>query len=219
MFKSEKEELEFYRKIHKNMNAVIYVLNLSPYKIDWITDNAMVNNVLGLSSLQVIEKGEHIVAKLLSNTDYQESVEIAVEKFNHNPKIEWAGVYRVKHTNDTHKWIIYSTSTLEQDATGIPTKAVCVAFDPNHLLNTPKTLDDFLKHIKSIRYRHIKEKLTGRQHSIIKLIIQDKTEREISKILNLSVYTIQDHKKAIYKKLNCKSTKELYALSKEFLLG
>jgi len=94
MFKSEKEELEFYRRLHSKMNAVIYVLNLDPYKIEWITENAMVDRVLGLSPEQVIQNGELIVGKLLSNTDYQESVELAVEKFVDNPKIEWAGVYR-----------------------------------------------------------------------------------------------------------------------------
>ena len=108
MFKSEKEELEFYRKLHKNMNAVIYVLHLEPYKLEWITDNAMVDRVLGLNSEQVIEQGELIVGKLLTNTDYIESVELAVEKFKDNPKIEWAGVYRIKHKNESHKWIIYS---------------------------------------------------------------------------------------------------------------
>jgi len=93
-----------------------------------------------------------------------------------------------------------------------------VAFDPDNLLNTPKTLDAFLKHIKTIRYKHIREKLTARQISIIELILQDKTEKEISVKLNLSIYTIKDHKQAIYKKLNCKSTKELYSISKEFYL-
>lgn len=178
----------------------------------------MVNRVLGLNHLQVIQQGEQIVGKLLTNTDYVESVELAVENFKDNPDIEWAGVYRVKHKNGSYKWIIYSTSTLEKDKNGNPIKAVCVAFDPNNLLNTPKTLDEFLKHIKSIRYEHIREKLTGRQKSIIKLVIQNRTEKEIASILNISVYTVKDHKKAIYKKLNCKSTKELYSISKEYSL-
>jgi len=219
MFKTEKEELKFYRSLHKSMNAVVYVLNLNPYKIEWIADNAMVNRVLGLNPQQVIEQGEYIVGKLLSNTDYVEAVELAVEKFKDIPNIEWAGVYRVKHKDSTYKWIIYSTSTLEKDQSGNPTKAVCVAFDPNNLLNTPKTLDAFLKHIKSIRYKHIRDKLTERQKSIIELILHNKTEKEISSILSLSIYTVQDHKKAIYKKLNCNSTKELYSIAVEFSLA
>ena len=115
MFKSEKEELAFYRELHKNMNAVIYVLNLNPYRIEWIADNAVVKSVLGLNAQQVVEQGDLIVAKLLSNTDYMESVKMAVEKFKDNPNIEWAGVYRVKHIDGTYRWIIYSTATLVKD--------------------------------------------------------------------------------------------------------
>ena len=219
MFESEKTELDFYRSLHRSMNAVIYVLNLEPYRLEWITNNSFIPNVMGFTQEQLMAQADYIAARLSSTPDFQESVELAVEKFQEDPDISWAGVYRIKDAEDIEKWIIYSTGTLEKDDKGNPVKVVCVALDPANLLNTPLTLDAFLRHVRIQRYQSIKDGLTPKQSQVIQLILDNKSEAEIAKSMDLSVHTIRDHKKSIFKKLGCVNVKELFAVAQKYGLS
>ncbi|NTS76769.1 response regulator transcription factor [Catenovulum sp. SM1970] len=52
------------------------------------------------------------------------------------------------------------------------------------------------------------ESLTGRQKDVLKLMAKGFTHKEIAKFLDISNYTVSDHVKAIYKKLNVNSSAE-----------
>lgn len=216
MFNSDQEELEFYRSVHRKMNASIYILNLNPYTLDWVVDNEVLNDVLGLSQEDVIAQGDFIASRVLSNPDFQESVDLAVSQFQDNPDMKWTGVYRIMHEDGTLKWVTYTTKTLEKNAKGEAIKAICVAFESGNLFNTPRTLDSYIKHVKSKRYQHIKDTLTERQVEVIKGISDGKTEQEIAEFLQISIHTVKDHKLQLYKKLECANTKELYALAQNY---
>jgi len=213
MFANEKAELNFYRQLFQKMNAAVYTLNLDPYKIEWVNDSIILQDVLGLKREEILAQGEYIAAKLLANPDFSESVTLAVEKFKETPDIAWAGVYRVKHTDDNYNWIVYATSTLEVDDNGTPTKAVCLAIDPSNLLNTPNTLGHFIKHLNQMRFRPTIETLTHRQKEILDLILESNSEEAIAEQIGISKYTVTDHKKSLYKKLGCRNSKELFAIA------
>ena len=51
--------------------------------------------------------------------------------------------------------------------------------------------------------------LTIRERSIVQLIAEGHTNKEIATILNLSVKTVETHRAAVHRKLNLKSTAEL----------
>jgi len=211
IFQSEQKELQFYRKLFNNTNAAIYTINLDPYRIEWINDSKILKEILGLNREEILSQSEFIAAKLLANPDYNESVLLATEKFKEDPNISWAGVYRIKDTDENLNWVIYATSTLEIDKNGTPTKVVCVAIDPKNILNTPKTLDEFIKYICLVRHRSQREKLTKRQNEILTLILENKSTEAIATVLSISKYTVMDHKKLLYKKLGCTNSNQLFA--------
>lgn len=211
MFTDDKTELVFYRQVFAKMNAAVYIINMDPYSVEWVNDSRILNDVLGLSREEILLQGEYIAAKLLTNPDFSESVTIAVEKFKETPDIAWAGVYRIKHTDGHMNWVIYATSTLEFNDKGVPTKAVCVAIDPNNILNTPDTLDHFITHLNRLRFQPVTKKLTDRQRQILELLLANNSEELIAEKLGISKYTVVDHKKSLYKKMGCKNGKELFA--------
>ncbi len=55
--------------------------------------------------------------------------------------------------------------------------------------------------------------LTPREREIIKLIAQGKTSKQIASNLNLSVFTVSNHRKHICKKFNLHSTAQLVAFA------
>ena len=193
------------------MNAAVYTVNMDPYSIEWVNDNRILNNVLGLNREEILAQGQYIAAKLIANPDFSESVTLAVEKFKETPDIAWAGVYRVKHENGNYNWVVYATSTFETDDNGAPTKAVCIAIDPANLLNTPETLGCFIKHLNEMRFRPTIKTLTPRQKQILELLLDSYSEEAIAERIGISKYTVSDHKKSLYKKLGCKNSKELFA--------
>ncbi len=55
--------------------------------------------------------------------------------------------------------------------------------------------------------------LTQREREILQMIGQGKTSRQIAEVLNLSVYTVNNHRKHICKKVGLHSTAQLVAFA------
>lgn len=55
--------------------------------------------------------------------------------------------------------------------------------------------------------------LTPREREVLKLIAQGKTSKQIANALNLSVFTVSNHRKHICKKYNIHSTAQLVAFA------
>lgn len=213
LIKSEREELEFYRTFHRKMNAALYVLNQHPYKVDWISENDCVQRVTGLSPQEVMEKGEYIHSWLMRSPDFEESVTIPIQKFIENPDIKWAGVYRIKNEEGKLSWVMYSSTTLEYTPEGLPARVTVVAFPLDDIFNTPQTLVDFQKYLSQKINADLLNKLTDRQKEVLILIGQGKGRKEIALTLDISEYTVDDHKNALMKKLDCTTMIELARLA------
>lgn len=210
MFETEKEELSFYRSLLSKMNAAVYIINLNPYEIKWVTDNDVLKTVLGMSQEEVIDKGKSIAGKVLQTPDFQESISQAVEAFNNKKKSTWTGAYRIyKEGTSELSWVMYSTATFEKDPEGYPKTAVGVAFSL-HDFNTPGAMQEFITHLKSKIFVTQRASLTSQQNLVMTKILTNKSSVQIANELSLSKYTIKDHRRAIYKKLGCKNKAELF---------
>lgn len=209
----EYQEYLFYKKFIGKMNAVMYVMDQDPYKLSWICDNKTVARILGISAKEVLAMGDYITAHLLADPDFEESVSIPVEKFKENPDINWAGVYRIAAQDGSHKWIMYSASTLEANDQGVPTKACVVAVLLDDIFNTPETLRQLKDYIKGrINMKEI-ESLTDKQRMVLQLLGRGLSRTAIADTLDISVYTVDDHKKAIGKKFDLQTSAQLVKLS------
>lgn len=214
LFSNDHEELVFYRQLFSSMNASVYVLNLDPYQLDWVAPNPMMGRIMGIDQEALLFQGDTIYGRLMDDPDFKESIVEAVEKFLDDPDVNWGGVYRIKNFKEEIKWIIYSTKTLIKDASGKAIKAVCVAIDADDVFCTPKTLEHFNEYVNNEIHRGIYEGLTGRQVEVLRGLTEGKNIKEISTSLNISPYTVVDHKKALFKKLNCNSVIDLVQVAK-----
>lgn len=219
MYDSDATELEFYRKIMRTINASIYIMNLEPYRLEWVAANNFVPHIMECSPEELLAQGDFIAGRVLEQPDFKESVELAIERFKRDPSIALSGVYRIRSATDRIKWIMYSQTVIEKDEKGVPTKAVIVALDPSNLLNTPLTLDAFVNHLRKSTTKLLKRNLTAKQTAVVKLLLQNKSVSEIANSMKLSVHTIKDHKKSIFKKLGCKNVKELFAAAEKYGLS
>ena len=71
-----------------------------------------------------------------------------------------------------------------------------------------KIKGDFRK-IDTYNPQQQEREITPRQNDIVKLIVKGFTNQEIAEQLGVSIYTIKNHKKTLFKKVNVKNSIEL----------
>jgi DNA-binding NarL/FixJ family response regulator len=71
---------------------------------------------------------------------------------------------------------------------------------------TGKLSEKLLEHFLSAYHKRIDDELSPREHTIIKLVAEGHTNKEMGEILSLSVKTIETHRAAAMRKLNISST-------------
>lgn len=214
IFPSDKEELLFYRQLFSCMNASVYVVNIDPYKIEWVAPNSLLSRIIGLDQETILSMGDTIYGRLMEEPDFKESIVEALEKFDVDPDVNWGGVYRVNNFKNEIRWIVYSTKTLIKDKAGKAIKAVCVAIDANDIFCTPETLQYFNEYVNTEINRDTFNGLTKRQKDVLAGLTAGLSIRDISKDLAISHHTVIDHKKALFKKLECRSVLELVQLAR-----
>lgn len=77
---------------------------------------------------------------------------------------------------------------------------------------------DMIRAYRTGKYAVQFEPLTPRERQVIKLIAEEKSNKEISDILSISLYTVQRHRAAIKSKLNIRNTAGLvkYAIRRGY---
>ena len=77
-------------------------------------------------------------------------------------------------------------------------------------------VEDYMREIRSRRVEDSYELLTSREREILQLLAEGKSNKDIAALLNLSLYTVETHRRNLQDKLNLHSFAELvlYAVRK-----
>ncbi|HXS97564.1 MAG TPA: response regulator transcription factor [Candidatus Limnocylindrales bacterium] len=77
-------------------------------------------------------------------------------------------------------------------------------------------LEDYMRKLQRTGAEDSYELLSPREREVLQLVAEGKSSKEISSLLNLSVYTVETHRAKLMQKLNLKSVPEviLYAVRK-----
>ncbi|MHA7844432.1 MAG: LuxR C-terminal-related transcriptional regulator [Winogradskyella sp.] len=131
--------------------------------------------------------------------------------------------FRFKNAQDTYVNIVQNTTPLifDSDSKPIIGLAHYTVMHPDVKLDitaSAKLLNDKQEY-ETIYFNSFSQKLlhdgvTNRERDIIRLLILDKTSKEISEKLNISPHTVDTHRRNILKKLDISSTGELVGVLK-----
>jgi RNA polymerase sigma factor (sigma-70 family) len=77
-------------------------------------------------------------------------------------------------------------------------------------------VDDYARQLQGRKLEDSYELLTNREREILQLAAEGKSNKEVAALLNISVYTVETHRKNIMEKLNLHGVPELilYAVRK-----
>src|SRR5690606_34509436 len=131
--------------------------------------------------------------------------------------------YRFKNGNDDYVNIIQNTTPLEFDSSMKPIIGLAhyTVLEGKLKLNvtaTAKYLNDQneyeTKYFNNFSQKLLSNQISNREHDIIRLLVLDKSSKEIAEKLNISSNTVDTHRRNILKKLNISSTGELVGMLK-----
>lgn len=206
------ESTDFLKRVINTMNASVYILNLDPFRLDWINDSAHTYRGVGLSAEKIIAQGDDAAKRFLTNEDFQEIVSEAIEFAYQKPNEPWHGMFRVNHTSGHLRWIYATSVVFEKDEKGIPQKTIVTAMDITDHLHTNESLGKVLKETRQRRHKEVLKSLTKREIEIIRLLAEGLSTKGIAEHLNRSFHTIETHRGNIKHKLGCKNVAEIAAM-------
>jgi len=81
---------------------------------------------------------------------------------------------------------------------------------------TKMLMEDYVREVRSRGADESYDLLTSREREILQLLVELKSNKEIAQLLNLSLYTVETHRRNLNEKLNLHSLPELilYAVRK-----
>jgi len=203
---------ESVEKIIEGIGASIFLLNVNPLKVEWHNSHDSLLELFSPTLIDLINNAKDLSSLLLDNLDLVELVTGVIARFHLNRKTTISGLHKFI-SSEEDRWVFYSTSVLQIGQDKNPEKIACVIMQVSDLHNSANTIDDFTNYINYKLYQPSIDSLTDRQKEVLILFGNCKGRKEIAAILNLSIYTIEDHKQALYKKFNCSSTSQLASLA------
>ena len=199
----------FLENIISKINASIYIVNLIPYKIEWISDNNRTFSSTGFTGKEIMANGDQFYNRLMDDPDFKESISGSVQFFLNNPNKDWFGVYRIMNRDGGYRWAYATASVYERNVEGIPSKAIVVALDITEQILTDQSLEIALKENSKNKFKDLINSLTEKEIEIIKLIGAGYSTKEIAAKLYNSVKTIENYSSMIKKKLKIKNIAEI----------
>ena len=137
---------------------------------------------------------------------------------NQRKRMSYTWNYRIRNASNTYVNIVQNTTPLQFDDTKKPIIGLAhyTVLDGNLKMDvcaTAKYLNDKNEY-ETLFYQNestskLLDIISNRERDVVRLLLTNKTSKEIAENLNISKYTVDTHRKNILKKLNIDSTFEL----------
>ena len=194
------KELDFYKSILGSINGAIYIVNLDPYGLTWISYNKWVEILTGVPYENIVSGGEAFVKNLMMHNDFAEASIAATKYFMENPDGQWVGVYRAKNSLDEMVWLLYNAVVFKRDDKGQAINNLCMTMDITNEINTNNLLMELMRGKLRVQYKGVYDLFSKREIEVIREIANGLTTKEIGQKLFISENTVETHRSRILKK-------------------
>jgi|GEM_PF-7128265 len=167
---SAEQKVAFYEQIMSGLNGCIYIVNLDPYGLSWISYNKWVEILTGVQYSDIVNGGAAFVQNLMMYNDFQEASIEATKFFQSNPDGQWVGVYRAKNSLDDMVWLLYNAVVHQKDENGNAINNLCMTIDITNEINTNSILMELMKGRLRDQYRSFYELFSKREVEVIREI-------------------------------------------------
>lgn len=212
--KDVSDKLSFITEIMNKVNVVIFInritdLKKGTFELKWASN--YYEEMLGFTQEEVMAMGtEKHQKENWHEGDYKELGNY------HGWKLEDGqanGLYRRKHKDGSIRWIYVTARNFKHDEEGNTTEILGVAIDLTNRIQTEEQLAIMLRENLQLRNKLIVNYLTCREKQILISIGDGMTNKQIAESLDISVHTVDSHRKNLLSKLHLNNTAELIKLA------
>lgn len=201
--KEVQRKIDSFATYAEMMPGVVVIHQLQPFTPCYMTSRGM--EMLGINRTQLMEIGMDYHKKFFNNEDMEDFL----EKFNNllkekDPKETFTFFQQVR-IKDRKDWVwhVSSSRIFLQDENGSPTHIVTIALPIDKLHHIPNKAQRLLAENEFFRTNLKKYVSLGKRgKEVLKLVALGKSSGEIAYELNISVDTVNTHRKLIKQKLN-----------------
>lgn len=206
-----KEKLKAFSSCAELMPGVVIIHEIGASSIKTIYMSSRGLNQLGTTLEALSEMGSKYHERFFNNEDMEDFM-IKLRKLlqSRDPNETFTFFQQVKF-KDREDWVwhIASLRIFHQNSEGIPTHVVTVAFPMDRMKHIPNKAERLLAENKFFKENLSKFlSLGNRAKEVLRLVALGKSSGDIARELNISVDTVNTHRKNIKKKLGISTTYE-----------
>jgi len=196
---------EILNKLHE-YNGIFQKLGLALFIFDLIKQrNIWVNNyyyqLLGYTNDEVLKLKTGFPELIYHPVDkslFLDRINFFKQKKGHI----YNALYRIQHKKGHWIWILSHCQIYTNDENGEPNQILGVHFDCSENFHFMDNASIWINQNKISGNQNSLQILSQREKEIVEYLAKGNTSREIAQILNISVYTVRNHRKNILKKLS-----------------
>ncbi len=203
-------ERDFYKKILNSIPAVIHVNNLSTKMVEWVNDAG--ERISGYTREEIVNN-----PNFLPNVIVEEDLEWIAESIIDYKRDNGVGsyVYSMRNADGTLSNYHAIGVVFERDENGAPLKNLAIDIDVTHEIRNYIQLKRQFENLSKKLNSEKLGKLSKVEIEVIKIICKGKTVRETARIMGRSYYTVDNHKRNIFKKIRINKIGQLISFAKE----
>lgn len=211
------EKIKAYAPQAELMPGVVVIHEIKGFKPLYMSSKGL--NLLGLSLEELIEMGEDYQKKVL-NKDFMEDYLKTLEHMLNNQ--EECLTYSIFHqvqlkSDEDFTWYVSAIRAFHKDEENRPTHTITIAFPLDHFEHITQKAERLLE--ESLFFKKNRQKflsLSARGREVLRLVALGKSSAEISKELNISLDTVNSHRKMIKQKLAISSSYQFNRYARSF---
>jgi len=218
--KAIKKEMEYYKKILDSIPAVVYINELkisgdiSSFKNEWMNQRG--HDFLGATREEIELLGFDFFIKMINPVDLQRLSIGSKVLCTVTPESDTATVLRIRsNIQGEYRWFFCSKTVMEIFDNGTIRKTLTIASEIKEIVDPDHQISLALKEILRQNNGLKKLNITLRELEVLRLIARGKTNDEIAKAFNISLYTAKKHRTNLIRKTSTKNSSALAALAVE----
>ncbi len=202
---AQKKKLLFYDKMFSKINAIIFVFDLTNFRMLWVNDSF--KQLLGYPKPE-----DNIPEEELINTYHPEDRDALNEMrafFSNRDSGSFTAILRFRDASQSYRWLCTTANIFRKNADNKVIEITGVAIDITNQFT-------YCKNLKTLSREKIQQtnggsinRLTKREKQILRYFANGYKTREVAETFKLSFHTINNHRKNILRKLGLKNLASL----------
>ena len=124
----EQEELQQYRNFTQSMNAVMFILDSSSFRVEWLSLDTNLLDLINIKEKDIKTIKRKLSQYLVKSPDLLKSLVHSMEKTSKDNISKWSGIYQIRANENMNHWIIYTASYLQTKSKTDNNKVAIFAF-------------------------------------------------------------------------------------------